>query len=383
MQHGPAGALDVAALTRRAVADSGGAAADLLDGYLELLSTVAREGRRPERHELAARRALGVAAAERGVALAAVVDLYLSATWIAWKHLPRPPRRDTDAIAAAVLRATNDAIVALAEGYDSAQRQAIRVQEAARREFIDDLLGGSSDLTRLPERSERFGLRVATTHAVAVATAGTAFTDGDERTRRVEAGLAARYGDRDLLVASKEARLVCVAPAGEPDAVRDFARRLHDLLPPDAAGLIGVGRPQPGPAGVAHSYREACDVLDVAALLGLATPILHAEDLLVYQVLLRDRAAITDLVDTVLGPLRRSRGGARPLVETLTAYFEEGNAVAAARRLHLGVRTVTYRLKRVRDLTDHDPTDPAQRFTLETAVLGARLLGWPVAGKPD
>ena len=27
--------------------------------------------------------------------------------------------------------------------------------------------------------------------------------------------------------------------------------------------------------------------------------------------------------------------------------------------------------------TDNDPTDPAQRFTVHTAVLGARLLGWP------
>jgi hypothetical protein len=28
-------------------------------------------------------------------------------------------------------------------------------------------------------------------------------------------------------------------------------------------------------------------------------------------------------------------------------------------------------------LTGYDPGDPTQRLTLQTAVLGAKLLGWP------
>ncbi len=52
-------------------------------------------------------------------------------------------------------------------------------------------------------------------------------------------------------------------------------------------------------------------------------------------------------------------------------------ATDSARRLHLSVRTVTYRLTKVKDLTGYDPTDPAQRFVLHAAVLGARLIGWP------
>nr|WP_244206649.1 helix-turn-helix domain-containing protein [Streptomyces swartbergensis] len=48
-----------------------------------------------------------------------------------------------------------------------------------------------------------------------------------------------------------------------------------------------------------------------------------------------------------------------------------------ARRLGVSVRTVTYRLGRIRHLTGHDPTDPDQRYILQTAALGARLLDWP------
>jgi len=141
---------------------------------------------------------------------------------------------------------------------------------------------------------------------------------------------------------------------------------------------IVVGRSYPGPSGVARSHEEAAEALDVAQRLGLPEPVADAADLLIYQVLLRDREAITDLVRTVLTPLDAARGGAAPLLATLAAYFSHGGvAAAAARDLHLSVRAVTYRLARVRDLTGRDPTVPADALTLQVAVIGARLLDWP------
>jgi DNA-binding PucR family transcriptional regulator len=41
------------------------------------------------------------------------------------------------------------------------------------------------------------------------------------------------------------------------------------------------------------------------------------------------------------------------------------------------VSAVAYRLERIRQLTGYAANDPAHRFTLEAAVLGAWLLGWP------
>jgi DNA-binding PucR family transcriptional regulator len=48
----------------------------------------------------------------------------------------------------------------------------------------------------------------------------------------------------------------------------------------------------------------------------------------------------------------------------------------------MSVRTVTYRLAKVRTLTGYDPADPTQLFTLHAAVLGARLLEWPARDLP-
>jgi sugar diacid utilization regulator len=144
------------------------------------------------------------------------------------------------------------------------------------------------------------------------------------------------------------------------------------------AWQIGIGRSGPGPAGVLASYDQAHSALDLAARLGIDEPVVLATDLLVYQVLLRDRAAIVELVDVVLTPLEQARGGAQPLLDTLAAYFDAGgNTAQAARAMHLSVRAITYRLDRVHRLTGHDPTASMHRFTLHAAVLGAKLLDWP------
>lgn len=105
---------------------------------------------------------------------------------------------------------------------------------------------------------------------------------------------------------------------------------------------------------------------------------MYARELLVYRVLLRDETAMADLVEAVLGPLTTARDGPDRLLQTLIAYFAAGgNTAAAARRLHLSVRAMTYRLHRVSELTGYAAGDPAHQLPLHVAVSGARLLNWP------
>jgi hypothetical protein len=364
-----------------------GAPADLLDGYLDLLAGAARTGRPADRDDLERAHELGAEAARRQVPLRALVDLYLTATEQAWASLPgvadaASPAR-LRAAGASVLAASGRVVLALVHGYEAAQRAAVAREQLVRQEFIDDLLYGRSDLGRLAERAERFGVTLAGTHLVAVARAERAFTDADTVTRMVETSLVARFGARNLLVTTRDGLLVCIAPSGLRGAAGEFAHHLLTALGSDQGWQIGVGRPHPGPGGVVHSYEEARRALDLADKLGFRTPVLHAADLLVFPVLLRDQAAITDLVRTVLGPLDGARGGAQPLLDTLAAFFDcHGNHAATARRLSISTRAVSYRLDRVHQLTGYAATQPTQRFTLEAAVLGARLLDWPATPLP-
>ena len=146
---------------------------------------------------------------------------------------------------------------------------------------------------------------------------------------------------------------------------------------------MAAGRPFPGAYGIARSYEEAREALLLARRLHQDQSVISVRDLLVYRVLGRDQAALVDLVHTLLNPLTGARGGADPLLQTLDTFFATGGvATETARRLHLSVRSVTYRLARVHTLTGHDPADPTQRLALHMAVVGARLLGWPTTDLP-
>lgn len=326
------------------------------------LEEVGRSGRRLRREELEALREHGDRAAEAGRGLAELIDETLAATGGVWEGRP------VDAASMAALRA---AVAALAAGHGRAYRERLRREEAGRREFVADLLSSRSDLGRLAEHAERFGLNLACAHVVAVAE-GDGYDLDDPPVRALERQLLGRFGEQEVLLAVKHGRLVCIVPSGpgEDAAVKAFA----DLT---QGRRVMVGRPHSGPGGVVHSYEEARSALEQADQLGLPGRLLHSADLLILPVLLRDRDALEELVRSVLGPMRNARGGAESLLETLTAYAESRYVAAeAARRLGLSVRALAYRVARIVRLTGLDPDDALQRYTLETAVFGARLLGW-------
>ncbi|MFD0821257.1 PucR family transcriptional regulator, partial [Micromonospora zhanjiangensis] len=350
--------------------------------------------RRPRRGELDAVGALGRHAAEQGVSAGRVVRLYLSAARRFWRELPHLDRStDSETVRAAadaVLHVVDTAVATLAEGYVVARRELVRREETLRRELVDDLLRGDSDLGGLVERAEPFGLDLARVHQVALAAPSRRLPDTDAAISALERVIFDRLGDRDVLVATKEGLLVVIAPAdalpvdrstGDGGSVRNLGRMMHAELDRLARGRpwqVAVGRPHPGLYGIARSYEEAREALATARRLHTDSPVIDTHDLLIYRVLLRDQPAMVDLVRAVLTPLSRARGGAGPLLGTLSEYFASGEvATEAARRLHVSVRTVTYRLDRIRTLSGYDPTDPRDRFTLHAAVLGARALDWP------
>lgn len=387
---GPDDWLEMVARTAAADAD---APIELLGEYLNILADAALSGRRPEKRELAAVRRLGRRAAEQGVDANQAVDLYLAAAWRLWQEIPMIVRsRDRDKVRAAadaVLRVINDAVEVLVEGHQAARRQMIRQEESARREFVDDLLRGDTDVSRLVERAEPFGLDLGRNHQVLLAAPVRSPASVNKAVVVMERAIVERFGDRDVLIASKDDLLVMLIPGELRDMVSgrdasDPAGFAYSRLRQSARHdrwQVAAGRPYPGAYGIARSYEEAREALLLARRLHLDDDVVQARDLLVFRVLVRDQAALVDLVHGLLEPLTRSRGGAEPLLKTLETYFATGGvATETARRLHMSVRTVTYRLAKVKTLTGTDPADPTQRLALHMAVVGARLLGWPGSG---
>ena len=400
----PAALLGVA---REAAERAGGLDPALLGDFLPTAAGAVAGGRRIPRRELNRFAQQGRQAAEAGVALRALVDLYLSAVWQLWGLLPEvaDPAGDPDRPVRAgevMLRAAADVTAMLAEGYQLARRELLRAQEADRRAFLDELLvGGAHASSSLLERATRFGLTLAGPHAVLLVEAQRQFSETSPLVGVLERSILGARADADALVATRDGRLVVVFAAPDRAAVAGVVAQLSDWLPLDRAGpdtgapvelrrrvevgnwRLGVGRPHLGPAGVRVSFREAAEALELGRRAGEGGRIHDAADLLLHRVLIRDEAAMAELVESALGPLAGARGGAGPLIDTLAAFFAAGgNATAAARALHLSVRALTYRLGRIHDLTGLDPGDPGAAYTLATAVTGARLLGWQPGDTP-
>jgi sugar diacid utilization regulator len=365
---------------------------ELLGEYLTMLADAAVHGRRPRPDQLKAVRDLGRRAAEQGIGAGQAVELYLSAAWRLWRELPLVVlTRDRDqvrAAAEAVLRVLNDAVGVFVDSHQAARREMIRHEESLRREFIDDLLRGDANVSGLVERAEPFGLDLGQSHLVALATPGDSRDEVDRAAIVLERAVVERFGDREVLVATKDGKIVVLVPGSSRRSGRpiDVTKLIQSKLARLTSGhpwRMAAGRPYVGAYGIARSYEEARESLTLAERLGVDAGIVQPRDLLVYRVLARDQAATVDLIRDLLSPLAGARGGPVVLLETLRRYFESGAvATETARRMNVSVRTITYRLARVKALTGQDPGDPATRFALHVAIEGARLLGWPDRGLP-
>lgn len=376
----------------KAASDACHAPAELLGEYLTMLADAAVHGRRPRAEQLTAVRELGRRAAEQGIGAGQAVELYLSAAWRLWRELPpyvrSRDREHVSAAAGAVLRVVDDAVAVFVDSHQAARRDMIRHEESLRREFVDDLLRGDADVSRLVERAEPFGLDLGRSHRVALAEPDRAGQPVDRAAIVLERAVVARFGDREVLVATKDGKVVVLVPGSTETSKR--ARGVASFVQAELSRLatgqpwrVAAGRPYVGAYGIARSYEEAREALTLAERLGVDAGVVQPRDLLVYRVLARDQVATVDLIRDLLTPLTGARGGPQLLLDTLRNYFLSGAvATETARRMNVSVRTVTYRLARVKALTGQDPSDPETRFALHVAVEGARLLDWPRRSLP-
>ena len=350
----------------------------MLADYLPAVLRAARSGRSIEERELDRFRRIGEDAAEKGVPLSALLDLYLSAGWRLWRAIHDAARMaGSEAVAAvadSLLRSSDDTAQALGRGFQEGQRLAIRREEAVRREFVDALLSGTGNLEWLQEWADGFGFTLPAAHRIVVAETDPRMEEGSTPHAMAESRIMREFGGTDVLVATRDGDLVCALSPSEEDA----AQRIADVL--DEIGLtgwrLGVGSEEPGVGGVARSYRQARESLAIAGALGSTSKIVWFDSLLAYHLLLRDRAALEEVVEDVLGGLDGARGGPEVLLQTMEAFFaSSGNLSAAARQLHVSPRAVSYRLQAITRLTGRRPQAPDDRFLLELAVRAARLTG--------
>jgi hypothetical protein len=192
-------------------------------------------------------------------------------------------------------------------------------------------------------------------------------TEGDDAEPVIdELRAAARRARLDLLAGVQGSRLIVVL--GGTDDPMAAAEKL--------AGLFGQGPLVVGPTvrdlRAAHpSARAALAGLRAVPAWPDAPRPVSSDELLPERALDGDADAVAVLVTHAYQPLL---AGGAALLDTLTAYLEQGSSLeATARMLFVHPNTVRYRLRRVTELTGYTPSDGRDGFTLWAAIILGRL----------
>lgn len=156
------------------------------------------------------------------------------------------------------------------------------------------------------------------------------------------------------IVAVRDTEVVAVVPAAAGlEAVRALGEHCLAAVAarfPDVPVVVGVGDGCVLPAEIARSYTQARAAIDAAARMGRGPVVVAFDDLGVHRLLLQvpDLGELRAFADDVLGEL-----GAQPdLLTTLTVWFScNGSPQRTARELHVHPNTVTYRVRRIEELT--------------------------------
>lgn len=358
-QEGPAGALPPG-----------------LAQLFEIVLNTAADNRSFHQGDLETFRAAGAQAAVAGHRLASVIDAYLRGAGELWEQVLSDPaaqgRGEVLELGRMLRRLSEDAVAALATGYEDAQRSSIRAEEALRRAFLDDLLSGQ-DQRQLPEQARQLELQLPDRSVVAAARAEHP-TRASVLLERAERLARARLGSEGCIVATHHGLLVVVVAADDPSRLRRLLPALRVAEP--VGWRIGIGRAHDGPAGVAASFADARAVLELAARLDWPEPVVAWRDLIAHRLLVADPSTAAELVELVVRPLIEARRGS--LLPTVQCYIDcGGNMAEMARALSLSPRAVAYRLERIEALTGRSLRVADDRFVVELAVRCHRALSRP------
>ncbi|WP_369141251.1 PucR family transcriptional regulator [Modestobacter versicolor] len=326
------------------------------------------------RSGLAAAREVGRRRAAQGVPLETVLRAYRLGGQVTWEAL-RAAARDVDEpgdsdvlleVAGSVWHVNDVQCAALAEAYRAEERRLAAIDDRARQQVLDGLLGGrGGDPVFVRTASELLALPLEGRLLCAVAPPDDAGgpTLPDPGARLLKRGVRSVWGWRG---------------GAQVGIVALGTRRPADVLAwlgEWAEGPVGVSAVVEGAASVGTAWRLA----DTAArtLPAGEARVVGIDDRLPEALLSSAPEIARRLVDQSLGQLLELPGEeSEVLLDTLTAFLAaDGSPTRAAEQLYCHRNTVMHRLRRIEQVTGRSVADPRARLQWQLALLGAGHAG--------
>ncbi|MCA1840756.1 MAG: hypothetical protein LC723_10570, partial [Actinobacteria bacterium] len=224
------------------------------------------EGKDLSKRDIDALGVVGEQRAQQAIPLEDVLRAFRMVGRVLWDHLAEqltgpsgPPMEVAIELGGTLMKFTDQISSAVANRYSVTQRSLVRQQEAARREFLHDLLLGSyTSVDHMLERSRSFGYDLARPHIAVVVACDGSETDAAKTELELSRALD-RLGERlktagQPMVDRRGGQaigLLALAPGNSPKA-SVVAGLLSDELGDEYS--IGVGGPYPSLEGCRRSY---------------------------------------------------------------------------------------------------------------------------------
>jgi sugar diacid utilization regulator len=252
----------------------------------------------------------------------------------------------------------------------------------ARDDLVEGLLSGRGDAEQTGRWAAHLGYDPGVDHhvlSVVLEVAGEVPGGGLRRVgEAVEQAVAGLAGGVITLVREAEVVVVVAEPPGGKGGVAGKVgqvclSRVRELSPGGGVvATVGIGGRCHDPGEVARSYGEARRTIEMVWRMGRRGGVVAFESLDVHRLLLQvpDVGELRGFAMGVLGKLSvHEREHKSEYLTTLACYFRENNSPQRASRvLHVHPNTVTYRVRRIEEITGLDFDNYRDRLMAQVAL---------------
>ena len=269
------------------------------------------------------------------------------------------------------------------------ERTALEVESRLRGGLLDDLFGDAAVPDLVRRRALAFGYDLDVASRVfcvepASDVADAAAPADPEAVHAPVAGCAGGWSAANIVAVRGRAVVVVVPETPDPSAGED-GRRFEDELRaslarrlPGVTLNIAVGTPCAAFEDYRDSYLAARRGLDLLRLLGRRDEVFSFRVSSLESMLLQSTRpeVIVEFISRYVEPLAHyDRSHSSELQRTLAVYFDcGGNLQETARRLHIHVSTLRYRLQRAAEVLGVDPRDSTEGLDVQVALRAASVL---------
>ncbi len=279
----------------------------------------------------------------------------------------------------------------------SKERAAAEVERRLRGDLLEALLARSlekGESARLAKQAQRLGFRVAEKTWVVL------LEPDDEASQRVLGrssiqdrvhasltDLVRRRYPGSLLVSRATGIVLLIRSSldagetGELDALQGFTQLLLGTVREIGRTInlsAGIGNQTESVADLSRAHDQARQAIRLMRHAGRRGVVSSYRNLGAFRLLLEVERpeSLRRFVAEMLGDLERYQDGRKtPLLETLEELIlAHWNQREAARRLHVHINTLLYRIQRIEKLTGFSLSDPEVRVALAVAVRARSLL---------